>query len=187
MARLRLEIPPVIPAIRRPEDWDALPGEGATPRWIFILGGSIDAVAQATGLLQRKGWHVFLHVDMIHGLSKDLEGLRFLKGFAGPEGIISTHSAIIAHGKRAGFITLQRIFLLDSQSVATGIQQAQATEPDIVETLPGILPEITRQVIKGVPCPVVAGGLITNREQVDAMLGAGAKAVSTSERSLWPK
>lgn len=186
MAHRRTEIPPIIPAIRRPEDWTTLEGVGGTPKWAFILGGTLDAVAQASGLLQRKNWSVFLHVDMIRGLSKDLEGLRFLAEFAGPDGIISTHSQIIAHGKRVGLITVQRIFLLDSQSVATGIQQAHATQPDIVETLPGILPEITRRVVQEVRCPVITGGLITRQDQVEMMMQAGVHGVSTSQGALWP-
>jgi len=178
-----LAIPSRIPAIRHPEDWTAL--EGLRPGWAFILGGGLDAVAQATGLLQRKKWRVFLHVDMIRGLSKDLEGLRFLREYAGPDGIISTHSPVITQGRRAGLLTVQRIFLLDSQSVATGIQQTHSTEPDVVETLPGILPDVTRRVIREVACPVITGGLITSQEQVAMMLAAGVKGVSTSDRSLW--
>ena len=110
----------------------------------------------------------------------------FFHDFVAPSGIISTHSAVIGHAKRLGLFTVQRIFLLDSQSVLTGIQQAQSTHPDVVETLPGILPEVTRQVVRQVPCPVIAGGLITSQAEIAMMRQAGVQGISTTHSELWP-
>jgi glycerol uptake operon antiterminator len=177
-------IPAIIPALRKPAEWDHVTVTGEN-RWVFLLGGTLNDIAEPVALLQRQGWKVFVHVDMVKGLSLDVEGLRFLKGYAGPEGVISTHSQTIVHAKKVGFATIQRIFLLDSQSVATGIAQVMAVEPDAVETLPGILAETTAHIVRQVPCPVIAGGLITRPEQVDMMLAAGVQGVSTSTRALW--
>ena len=181
----RLDVPRVIPAIRRFEEWHDLDPWELAPKWVFILGGPLDAVAQATGLLQKRGWIVFVHVDMVRGLSTDGEGVKFFAEYAGPNGLISTHSTVIGHAKRVGLIAIQRIFLLDSQSVGTGVLQVQSTRPVAIETLPGILPEATRRVVREVPCPVIAGGLITTVEEVHKMLDCGARGVSTSNRSLW--
>lgn len=187
MAHYPLEIPTIIPAIRKPEEWTALPTLASSPRWVFILGGTPDALAEATGLLHRQGWRVFVHVDMIRGITTDLEGLRFLAEFVGPDGIISTHSPAITHAKRIGLIAIQRIFLLDSQSVDTGIQQAQSTRPDAVEVLPGIIPRVTARVVREAHCPVIAGGLITTIQEVEVMKRAGVRGLSTSTQSLWPR
>lgn len=185
MARYPLEIPTIIPAIRKPEEWTILPTSVSSPRWVFILGGTPDALAEATGLLHRQGWRVFIHVDMMRGITTDLEGLRFLVEFVDPDGIISTHSPAISHAKRIGLLAIQRIFLLDSQSVNTGIQQAQSTRPDAVEVLPGILPEVTGRVVREAHCPVIAGGLVTKIQEVEVMKNVGVRGLSTSTESLW--
>ena len=182
-----IEVPTVIPAIRRPEEWGDVGYPSSMPSWVFILGGAVDAVSEATGRLQKRGWWVFVHVDMMRGLSTDAEGLRFLVDFAGPNGVISTHSQTITHAKRVGLWTIQRIFLLDSQSVTTGMQQVLSTRPDAIECLPGVLPEVTRKVVRGLPFPVIAGGLITTREDMDRMRQAGVRGISTSTRVLWPR
>ncbi|MCY0898138.1 MAG: glycerol-3-phosphate responsive antiterminator [Firmicutes bacterium] len=181
-----LEVPPVIPAIRQSEEWPAL---GVAPRggWVFLLGGPLDSVAEATGRLQKRGWTVFVHFDMIRAVSSDGEGLRFFAEYAGPQGIITTHSTTVNQAKKLGLLAIQRIFLLDSQSVQTGIQQVLSTKPDAVEMLPGLLVDVARRVVREIPYPAIAGGLITTREEVEAMRQAGVKGVSTSARALWPR
>jgi len=49
-----------------------------------------------------------------------------------------------------------------------------------------ILPSIGQQLAaRGTLPPLIAGGLIRTAGQVEAVLAAGAVAVSTSEASLW--
>jgi glycerol uptake operon antiterminator len=59
--------------------------------------------------------------------------------------------------------------------------------PDAVEVLPGvILPTIAQELAaRGALPPLIAGGLIRTAAQVEAVLAAGAVAVSTSQSSLW--
>ncbi len=181
----RLKVPRLIPAIRQLEEWRLLQESAGDPKWAFVLGGTIDAVAEMTGLLQKRGWTVFVHVDMVRGLSGDSEGIKFFAGYVGSDGIISTHSQAIAHAKKVGLMAIQRIFLLDSQSVTTGVQQVLSTHPDAVEVLPGLLPAVARRVVDAIPYPVIAGGLIQRREEMDIMLAAGVQGISTSQRTLW--
>ncbi|MCY0878965.1 MAG: glycerol-3-phosphate responsive antiterminator [Firmicutes bacterium] len=185
MSAKGLEVPAVIPALRQSEDWPLL---GVAPRgaWVFLLGGTMDGIAEAAGRLQKRGWTVFVHFDMVRAVSSDVEGLRFFSGYVGPQGIISTHSTTINHAKKLGLWTIQRIFLLDTQSVQTGIQQVLSTKPDAVEIMPGLLVEIARRVVRDLPCPVIAGGLVGTREDVEKMRQVGVKGVSTSARPLWP-
>jgi glycerol uptake operon antiterminator len=181
---MRKDLPRIIPALREPARWTALP-EPSGAAWVFVLGGTLSTVGDLVPRLRRRGWRVFVHVDMIRGLNPDREGLRFLAAYAGPDGIITTHSGIVSHAKKCGLVCVQRIFLLDSQSVATGIQQVRAAAPDAVETLPGVIPEVLARVSREVPCPVIAGGLITRLEQVRLALAAGAQSISTSTEALW--
>ena len=59
--------------------------------------------------------------------------------------------------------------------------------PDAVEVLPGVILPIIAQELeaRGALPPLIAGGLIRTMAQVEAVLGAGAVAVSTSQTSLW--
>lgn len=180
----RLAIPRIIPALRSVGDGWVLPDLPA-PRWVFLLGGTLSTIGEPVGQMQRRGWTVFVHADMLRGLAPDQEGMAFLADYAGPDGIITTHSHTVLAARKAGFVTIQRLFLLDSLSITTGVAQARSARPDAVEVLPGILPEATHQVVCALPCPVIAGGLLTEAAQVDQMVAAGAAGVSTSNPRLW--
>ena len=51
---------------------------------------------------------------------------------------------------------------LDSQSVRTGLELANTARPDVVEVLPGILPEVISDVRHRCGRPVIAGGMRSN-------------------------
>ena len=194
-------MPSVIPALRDTDKWNIL-GEGQG-RWVFLLGGRVDAVAEAVALLQRRHWQVFVHIDMVKGLTWDFEALRFFHEFAAPDGIISTHGHAVNNAGKLGMMTIQRIFLIDSQSVDSGITQIERQGADAVEVLPGILPNLVQKLLSRLKQPLIAGGLITSIGQVQEALRAGAVSVSTScpdlfewvdksagpssQTSYWPK
>ena len=47
------------------------------------------------------------------------------------------------------------------------------------------MPKILRQVLESVNKPVIAGGLIREKEDVTAALAAGAVAVSATSPAVW--
>jgi glycerol uptake operon antiterminator len=58
--------------------------------------------------------------------------------------------------------------------------------PDFVEVLPGIsVISVDEAILKEIPFPLIAGGLIKTKEQANKILSRGVLAVSTSEKSLW--
>lgn len=176
-------IPEVILAVKQPGDVldriDWLEG-----RWVFLLGGPASEVIGAIKLLAEAHATAFVHLDMVHGIANDAEGIRLLAGLARPHGIISTHPSTIASAKRAGLATVERIFLLDSASLETGLRNVARTEPDAVEVLPGILPDYLGKIAGSIPVPLITGGFVTTPAHVDAALAAGAVAVSTSTWTL---
>jgi len=69
-------------------------------------------------------------------------------------------------------------------SALAALERAQ---PDIVEVLPGVIfPEIADQLRSRITVPMIVGGLIAERTQSEAVLRAGARAVTTSSVPLWP-
>jgi len=132
----------------------------------------------------RRGWQVFLHVDMLKGLTTDADGLKFWP--------ITWDRKVLSALTRTPFKSLKKQlgrhsapFVVDSQSIETGINQVRTARPDAVELMPGLIPRAIRQMVQQLPCPIIAGGLVTESEQISAALHAGACSVSTSRRVLW--
>ena len=84
-----------------------------------------------------------------------------------------------------GVLAIQRLFLIDSGAIDTSVELARRSQPDLIEVLPGLLPQWIREVRKRTGVPVIAGGLIRSREEAEAALDAGAAAVTTSRPELW--
>lgn len=179
-----LRVHPVIASVR---DENALAGAlTSRAQAIFLLASSIgrlsevgQAVAQASKLL-------FLHLDFIGGLGRDDEALEYLLRTARPAGLITTRSSLVQSTRRLGMIPLQRLFLLDSQSLSTGIESAKSSRAEVVEVLPGIIPRAIGAIRAQLPHTlIIAGGLVRSPRDVGRALQEGASGVSTSSVTLW--
>jgi glycerol uptake operon antiterminator len=180
-----LKTHPVIAGLR-----DAAGIEGAIQQGVgvlFIIGGDIFALQDCVAKVHAQGRLILAHVDLIKGVGRDEAGIRFLGKHVGIDGIMTTRANLISPAKREGLIAVQRLFLLDSESLAAGLPTVEKAAPDALELLPGVIvPTVAQDLAKrGKLPPLIAGGLIRTRAQVDAILGAGAVGVSTSEESLW--
>lgn len=51
--------------------------------------------------------------------------------------------------------------------------------------MPGIMPKILRELSSELETPLIAGGLITQKEDVISALNAGALGVSTTNPNVW--
>ena len=174
----------IIPALRSARDVER--ASSLSERVVFLLGTSVLTYRNQMELLRKAGHIVFVHFDLIEGLKGDNVGFSFLLQEIVPHGIISTHKAILNLAKKNGLLRLLRVFMLDSDALAKGYHLAQTVQPDFVELLPGSsLPLLEDRALREFPFPLIAGGLVTNIEQVNAILGKRILAVSTSEKSLW--
>ena len=173
---------PIIAVVRDVKDLEESLQSNASA--IFLLSGTLLNIKQL--VMQCKGRkYVFLHVDLIEGLDKDLGAIQYLAEVVKPDGIISTRNQVIKYGKEMGLFTIQRYFCMDSLALRTGIKSIEQTNPDTVELLPGIIPRAvaywTSQIVK----PIIAGGMVKTKEDVIENLKNGAIAVSTSCEELW--
>ena len=87
--------------------------------------------------------------------------------------------------KELDLFTIQRLFIIDNLSLETGITSINSIRPNAMEILPGMMPKIIKQVKNEVKVPVIAGGLINDKEDVIESLKAGALGVSTSKEIIW--
>ena len=92
---------------------------------------------------------------------------------------------MIRRAKELGLYTVMRFFVLDSLSFENIEKQLVSVKPDFIEVLPGVMPKIIRKVCKRVRTQVIAGGLISDKEDVMAALDAGAIAVSSTNQKVW--
>lgn len=153
---------------------------------VFFLTGTIFDLARATALVRRTSALLFAHVDLLQGVGKDPAGIRWLGQQLGIHGILSTRSNLIKAARDEGLYTIQRLFILDSEALRTGLKVVASTGPDAVELLPGlVLPNIQHRVPFASLPPVIAGGLVQTEEEVRTILKTPAVSVSTSRSQLW--
>ena len=67
----------------------------------------------------------------------------------------------------------------------SSIENLEKVRPDFLEVLPGVMPKTIRKICKIVHTPVLAGGLIADKEDVINALNAGAMAISTTNPTVW--
>jgi len=153
---------------------------------LFILHGDIFNLPQIMEECKKYNKLLFLHMDLIKGIGRDKEGVIYLAKKELCDGIVTTKSNLINIAKKEGLVTVQRLFLLDSAALKTGEQLLKHNQPDAVEILPGIAaPYFIEHVYKKLLCPVIAGGLISDKDEIEKLFQKGVLAVSTNKKELW--
>lgn len=151
---------------------------------VFQLAPNIETLGEQARLAHENGKKLFVHIDLAEGIGKDEYGIRYAKK-QGVDGIISTRNSVIKLAKKVGMYTVQRFFVVDSQSVETTVESAKASATDMVEIMPGIVPKIISRLKTRLGVPIVAGGLIETKNEVLIAVKSGASAVSTGNTELW--
>lgn len=152
---------------------------------IFLLCGSIFNLKDIVKKAKEKNKMIFIHVDLLDGFSKDAVALKYIYEEIKPDGIISTKNSQLKAAKSLGFLTVQRIFIIDSISIDTAIKASQTINPDAIEIMPGIMPKITKKMSDELDVPVIVGGLISESCEIKDALANGAQGASTSAKALW--
>ncbi|MBE5824138.1 MAG: glycerol-3-phosphate responsive antiterminator [Butyrivibrio sp.] len=183
----KIEINPIIAAVKNDEGLETALTEDV--EIIFVLYGDICTIPGIVKKIKQAGKVAMVHVDLITGLnnSKDV-CLDFIKNNTEADGIITTKSNLIAHAKELELNTVLRYFILDSMALQNIEKQAKSpgVRPDIIEFLPGIvLPKMIKRINKVSRVPIIAGGLIADKEDVMNALDAGALAISTTNEMVW--
>lgn len=179
----KLEENPVIAAVKNEEGLERCIECESTV--VFDLYGTINTVPEITGKLKAANKTVFAHIDLIEGLSLKEAAVDYLREHTRIDGIISTRPQIIKYAKSLGLLAVQRFFVLDSLALEN-IRRADIPDgADMVEILPGLMPKIIRRLCAELSKPVIAGGLISDKEDIITALTAGARAISSTNNNVW--
>lgn len=181
--REALEDSPVIAAIK--DDEGLKKCVTSDSRVIFILYGNILTLTDIIDTVKAAGKLAMVHIDLITGLSSKEIAVDFLKKYTKADGIITTKPNLIKHARELDFHTILRVFLLDSMAYENIDRQMKTAKPDVIEVLPALMPKIVCKVCKLLSIPVIAGGLVSEKEDVMTLLQAGAISISSTNEDMW--
>lgn len=142
------------------------------------------------------GKTVYLHADLLRGVSADEFGCEYLCQRLRADGIISTKPKVLEAARRNRVATILRLFLIDTKSLDKGAALIKNLQPDHVELLPGLAcdaiadlkqrlqPSSDKSSGNTAAQSLLCGGLIKTHSQITRCLEAGACAVTLSDRTL---
>lgn len=171
-------------AIRRDDDLaEALKNECV--KTFFFLNASIATLPSLIRKVKVAGRFSLVHLDLMVGVGRDQAGVNHLARL-GVNGVISTRPELVRLGQKEKLVTVQRIFMLDSEALKTSIRTALSVKPDAVEILPATVPAyVIANLQETLRVPVLAGGLLRTEEDVREVLKKGVDMISTSRKNLW--
>ncbi|MBR6794320.1 MAG: glycerol-3-phosphate responsive antiterminator [Clostridia bacterium] len=152
-------------------------------RVIFLLFGDLCTIASLVERVKEAGKIAIVHLDLIDGLAPKDVSVDFITERTRADGIISTKNSLIRYAHQKGLLTIQRYFLLDSRVLEN--MQRNSSPADFYEVLPGVMPKIIHQLVKTTGKPIIAGGMIRDKEDVMGALSAGAVAISSTNKDVW--
>lgn len=173
----------IIPAIRNMKDFDDV--LKTDHELIILLETRLSQLESTVKYAKQHKKKVLIHADLVQGLKVDEFGLEYLVHNVKIDGIISTKASVIAYAKKHNIIGIQRLFALDSHALKHNMNICKKIKPDYIEILPGVLPNIIKEIYDETGIPIIAGGLIRTQEDVDTAINASAYAVTTSNKALW--
>lgn len=179
-----LECNPIIGAIKDDEDLKKVIESDCSV--VFLLNGDILTLKEKVTELKSNGKSVFVHLDMIGGISSNPVIIKYLKNEFHIDGIITTKINLVKKAIEENVHVVQRIFLLDSISLQNSIENLKRYKPSAIEIMPGVITKAVRILNKEFPdLPIICGGLIDDKQEIIDVLKNGAMAVSTSKIELW--
>lgn len=154
---------------------------------VFVLYGDVCSIKHIVDTLHEANKIAMVHIDLITGLSSREVAVDFIHEYIRADGIISTKVAMVQRAMEYSMYTVLRFFVIDSMSLNSinQLEKQYRKKPDMIEVLPGVMPKIIGNICRNCKIPVIAGGLISDKDDVMKALGAGAIAVSTTDQEIW--
>lgn len=178
---------PVIAAVKDEAGLKKCLESGAEIQIVFVLYGDLCNIGAIVERLKEGGKTVIIHLDLISGLGNREIVVDYIKNTTKADGIISTKSTLIKRAKELDFFAVMRFFMLDSMVYENVRKQIENVKPDMIEIIPGAMPKLISRLCEFIEgkVPVIAGGMIMDKEDTMKALAAGATAISTTRQNVW--
>lgn len=150
---------------------------------IFLLYGTVCNIGSLAEQIRSHGKQVFVHLDLVDGIASRDIAADFIHQNTPANGIISTRQNLIRRGRELGLTTIQRYFVHDSRALENILRQP--CDADFIDILPGTIPKTIRRIAQATRQPLIASGLLADKEDIMNALAAGALAVSATTPELW--
>ena len=174
----------VIPAPRNYEDYKYALEHSASPS-IILLFGDINILPELLAQAREHKKRILVHLDLLSGIGKDKAGIIFLARM-GIAAAITTKTQLGKLARESGMLVIHRVFLMDSEAIKTGVSLLKGYKPDALELLPASVPaSVVAELASLTGLPVLGGGLMHTKEDIERALSNGLSAVSASKRELW--
>lgn len=172
----------IIPAITNMKDFEKF--LESSLEYCVLMNLHISLMEQMIPMAKKKGKKVLLHLDLINGLAGDEYGCEYACQRLKVDGVISTKGKVVETAKRNKKLAILRLFLIDTKSLEKGLNLCNSVQPDYMEVLPGLASAIIPRLLERTKVPVMSGGLIRSREEIEECLKNGACAVTISDMRL---
>ena len=173
---------PCFPAVTTEEQFDRALLSPAEV--LFVLRANGLELGHLVNRAHERGKLVAVHLDLIAGLRSDRAAVGWLAR-SGADAVITSHGHLVAAIKNQSMVAVQRLLAAHRSQLSAGLASIARSEPDVVEFLPGVVLPQVRHLLPRLGPPMLAGGFVRTRDDVRAILAAGALAVTTSREDLW--
>ena len=125
-----------------------------------------------------------VHIDLIAGLSSKRDLVDFIKNIPKQMALSPPNFALIKRA-RLGLYTILRLFVIDSIAYSNIEHQLRTAKPDLIRSASSSHAKVLAKVCKLSTVPVIAGGLVSDKEDVMALLQAGVVSISSTNEKIW--
>jgi glycerol uptake operon antiterminator len=150
-----------------------------------VMSIHVSMIKRVVERLKAQNKTVWLHLDLIPGLSSDEHGAQYAIQFFGIDGIVSTKTNAIKAAKKKKVTAIFRIFLIDTASMEKSLTRVDEIKPDYIEFLPALAHRILPEIRHRITVPVIGGGLIQTQSDINDCFASGMVAVTVSKTNLW--
>lgn len=175
----------VIPSVRQLKDLDYALTLDHLP---YVLLGQVHLgnLQQLTSRCHKAGKKVIVNLDLVGGLGNDKVAMKFLKQLFNVDVVIATNPSKADMLRGVGIDVMQRITIMDSMSLDSGIAVLKDTKCSVIELRPGIYAleylDLFRQVKDA---DFILAGFVNNLTLVEQARQAGFRGIITSSKELW--
>lgn len=176
---------PVIPVVWDPAPQASLIAEASI---VFLQGGSVADLGRVLDLFESptlRELPLFVHLDLVAGIENSEAGVEYLASFNRITGIVTVHHHLAAAIRKAGMLSIVRLFLSDSRALDRGLSIASKSHPNAIEILPAVVAAKVANDFATCRIPRIAGGLCRTEKDVAEVIASGCRAVTSTSTTLW--